>query len=194
MILPDNVKTILANNSQLSAFYLVEIMLDTPLHHTTYFRDVITKDGNFSADNTIMAVDSPSMSSSVDRSAYKISYADPTFAMRATIESGIAGRKVSVWAVVINTTNATVGGVAPGDPLLNDAVLVYSGYVDTAYAKLDNEESLVVIECASLMAGLDVIKSVITSPNYIKGVDANDNSFDQVYDGSRSINLVWGKR
>lgn len=192
MIIPDSVKYVI-ENGQMSVFYLVELMFDVPLRHTTYYRDLPTAFGLFSSDNSITAVDAPRMSSSVDRATYKIVYADPTFSMRALLEDGIAGRKASVWAGVINTTNVTVAGISPGQPLV-DYVLVYSGFIDTSMFKTDGEETTVIFECASLMAGLDVVKEHITSVNYVKSLDAADTSFDQVYAGSRAVNLLWGKR
>jgi len=43
------------------------------------------------------------------------------------------------------------------------------------------------------MSGLGIVKAFYTSKDSMKQIDATDTSFDQVYQGSRVIDLLWGK-
>lgn len=192
MNIPQSILQLLPH-SNLSTFFNVEIMFDTPWYHTTFYRDISCKYGTFSADNTLMGVDTLRASKTVDREVYKVQYSDPTFALRSLVEAGVAGRKVSVWIGFINTLDIAVGGKAPGE-VLDDYILVYSGYIDSTIMAMQDDTHTVTFECASPMAGLDVDKLHFTSVAYLKDIDKTDTSFDQVYDGSRSITLLWGKK
>jgi hypothetical protein len=50
-----------------------------------------------------------------------------------------------------------------------------------------------VIECSSPMADLDLKRTLITSKDAMRGLSPTDSSFDQVYEGSKGIDLLWGK-
>jgi hypothetical protein len=95
-----------------------------------------------------------------------------------------------------NTTKEAIGTVAPGHPLLaeEDIVLAYKGIVDShGYVISEDEDVVVVIECSSPMADLDLKRTLITSKDAMRGLSPTDSSFDQVYEGSKGIDLLWGK-
>jgi hypothetical protein len=53
---------------------------------------------------------------------------------------------------------------------------------------------LMTLECSSPMANLGLVNSHFTSQDYLRQRLPGDTSFDQVYIGARSVNLLWGKR
>jgi hypothetical protein len=124
-------------------------------------------------------------------------YVDPTFELRAYFETGLVGRKVNVYYGFFNTLDVELGGALPGQPLtaLEDIALVYRGLIDShGYTISADDEIEVVIECSSPVANLDAKKVMISSKDYLRQIGMpNDTSFDQVYAGSKAIDLLWGK-
>lgn len=193
-----NIRTLLGLDS-ISTFSLVHII--TPLvtlkDTTASFDIAIPSLGLFTANNGLLDIEPPRLSSVVDRSAYKISYADPEFSKRSLFESVLTGSKVTVYVGFFNKTTSVLGGALPGDPLLDldDLVVGYSGVVDTQGYTVDpnNGSVTAVIECSSPMASLGLIKSFYTSQDSLKQVSDIDTAFDQVYTGSRQVSHLWGK-
>lgn len=191
-----NVLQLLAKDS-VEGFTLVELGFDTPLRHTTAPANiVISTIGTFVADNGLLSVEPPRLSTIVDREAYKITYADPNFVFRPYFEDGVVGKYIRVYVGFYNTLTTTLGGAAPGFPLTDEADLLkaYEGVIDTHGYAITDDEVTVVIEGSSPMADLDLVKPFITTQNQLKQLGlTDDTSFDQVYTGSAPINLLWGK-
>lgn len=196
--------------NSMDIFYIVQVSsaADT-FNHTTARMDITIPDFNvvgtpvtFLKDNGLLKIEPPRLTSVVDREAYKILYSDPLFAFRSKFETGLTGASVIVYFGFFNTTNTTIvdsegNSVLPGFPILSkkDLFLSYSGFVDTQGYTVNDQDGTVtaVIECASPMASLGLIKSIRTSMDSLRQYDALDTAFDQVYAGAKSVNYVWGK-
>lgn len=191
----DSIKKIFATNN-LMAYYLVDIESTVPKKHTTLFRDVVTPFGTYYCDNNLIGVDSPRLDANIDKETYKILYTDPSFSMRAEAEKGMTGIPVKVRIGFLNSSSETINGVMPGEPFVGtgDFLTSYDGVIDFPSIVIQDESVNLIIECASPMASLGLIKSHYTSQDYLKHLDAADTSFDQVYDGSHKIDLLWGKK
>jgi hypothetical protein len=151
----------------------------------------------YQAGGLLKAVEPPKLSKVVDREAYKITLIDPEFSLRSLIEAGITGSEVSVYGVFFNTTEASIGGVAPDSPFLNsgDIQTAYEGVVDTTTLTVDASEGsvIIVIECASPMASLDRVNSFHTTKESMSQRNNADTAFDEVFEGSKQVQHVWGK-
>jgi hypothetical protein len=190
-----NIRTIFAADDPVS-FYLVKLTTPTAqlLDTTLPFPVNIIGMGTFQP-SSLLSVDPPRMSDTVDRAVYKISYSDDTFEKIAMFESGLTGSGIEIYVGYFNNTSATLGDAAPGQILRNkeDLLLAYAGVVDTQSYNVNPSEGKVVagIECASPVASLGLSRAFRTSPEGMKRFSAVDTSFSQVYvDGSK---LPWGK-
>lgn len=175
--------------------------------HTPVIGGIILSDGSaYSDNNTLVHIDPPRQSAAVDREAFKISYADPTFSMRALFESGFTGAPVEIRLGFYNTLGIYCGGaisgltypqgVAPGMPLLDiqDTVIVYAGTSDTPVYTIDFKgEANVVIECTSPMGALGMTKTLVTNRETLRSQYPTDSAYDEIYSGSKGLTLLWGK-
>lgn len=191
------VKQLIASGSA-AICYLVDIITPIIAIRDTTCAYNLTFNGNiYSASNGLSIVEGPRLSSAVDRETYKITYIDPTFEKRALFEATLTGSKVITRVVFFNTTTGTLGGVAPGMPLLatEHVITAYAGVADTqGYAIAPDEGTVIaVIECSSPMASLEMSKSFITSRDVMRQLNPDDSSFDQVTVGSTKVAHVWGK-
>lgn len=190
------VKTLISSNAVVG-FIIVEINARSgTLRHTNAPSDIVVSGQTYLASGNLQTVEAPRLSQVVDREAYKIVYVDPTYTMRAMFEEGLIGVKVKVTTGFYNTTNGSLNGVSPGDPLLdpNDMIILYHGFVDNhVYSMSDDNEVIVTIECSSPMADLDLVRGFYTSKDSIARYSSTDTAFDQVYDGSRATTYLWGK-
>jgi hypothetical protein len=170
------------------AFYLVDF---NGYRSTTHFVDVTLSDGSvYLADNRLIQIDPPRMSTTVDREIYKIALADPDMTFGTQAEEGIVGKPISVRLGVVNQ--------ATGLPYTNvaDTILVYKGAVDNGSYEIDTAEigsAIFNISCSSPMADLDMTKALLTAKTALANIDPSDTSFSQVYEGSGQIQLKWGK-
>jgi hypothetical protein len=193
----NSVATILQLDN-IASFYLVEVLNNViDIKHTNAPFDItIPGIGVFSADNELNSIDAPRLSGVVDREVYKIIYNDTQFFWRGIFEQGIYGAHVAVHIGFYNTTGANLNGVLPGKPLTdsNDLVTAYRGFVDTQGHSTDVDGDVTAtIECSSPMADLDLKKTKFTSKTAARAANAGDTSYDQVYAGSLSVDLAWGK-
>jgi hypothetical protein len=193
-----NIKQLLELDN-LSPYFLVTLELSTgTIYHTNTPMDVnIIGLGSFSSDNSLLAIEAPRLSSVVDRETYKITYSDNNFAFKALFESGIVGTPVTVYIGFYNSSEVVINNVLPGNPLNNieDLVIAYKGFIDSHGHTTDVEsEVTAVIECSSPMASLDLTKPFYTSRDSMRQINPTDTSFDDVYSGSKAINLLWGKK
>lgn len=142
------------------------------------------------ADDYIIGVDAPQLTTTVDREQYKITLADPDFSNAAAAESGLIGKKLE----------ARLGFIDPdtGLPLsaMEDSFVVYKGRIDGMGATINTEEigeSTFVMSCASPMVSLDMKKGVYLSRDFVRSRNAADASCDKIYNGSGALVLKWGK-
>lgn len=181
-----------------SIFYLVELVTkNSTLRYTDAPYDLnIAGLGLFEADNGLKGIELPRLSTIVDRENYKVVFVDNEQNFRPLFEEGLTGSDLTVWIGFYNTTENVLSGTEPGHPILNlaDLNIAYKGTVDTQGYNINIDDGIVAtIECSSPMSGLGVIRAFYTSKDYMRQLKNNDSSFDQVYQGSRVIDLLWGK-
>jgi len=199
-VLSSVVNTLLSRSS-IKYFFLVSV--GNTDHTTSLPYDITMSNGTtYLANNGLISIDPPRQSTTVDSEAYKISFADPNYMLRSYFESGAVGDDLRVYVGFINNTAAPMvdaGGVSVqvGEPFkdMRDAVMSYRGFVDSHGYSIEPNESRVIatIQGASPMADLDMVRTFMTSKDYIKQFSANDTSYDQIYEGSVSILTKWGK-
>jgi hypothetical protein len=184
----------------IEAFYMVRILnYDNSIMHSTtnHFADIQLKNNGvdlanyfYPSDATLIAVDPPQMNTNVDREQYKITLADPTLSKLAAVRNNLVGKVLEGRLGFINRTT--------GMPYLeiSDCPIVYKGRIDApSYLIKTNEigENLLQITGSSPMRNLDLKKSLFLSRDFVRQRDINDSSCDQIYEGSGSITLKWGK-
>lgn len=159
---------------------------------TDYYGQLTLSDGKtYLNDGRLIGYDPPEMTTSVDRAQYKISMIDPDNFFGAFFEeNGYSGLPV----------NVRIGFINPVDNFpatqIENTILIYSGYVDSGgyVTNTDyNGDSIFTILCTSPMHDLDLVKTFTTSKDSYYDSYPNDNSFEQVYEGSGAIALKWGK-
>jgi hypothetical protein len=196
----DNIKSNLEADT-IEAFYMIKILnLDnTPLYSTTsFYTDIQLVDNGgtslaghlYASDGTLVSVDPPQASTSVDREQYKIAFADPAFSKKANIENNLIGRYIECRIGVVDHLS--------GKPLLNilDTVIAYKGRVESVSMSVKTGglgERIIQITGSSPMRNLDMKNSVYISRDNMRKNDPSDTSCDQIYDGSSSVTLKWGK-
>jgi hypothetical protein len=142
-------------------------------------------------DGRLIQIDSPRLSSTVDRELFKISFADPTFTFGASVDSGLIGKMVDVKVAFVNQSTQL--------PELDTSNLltVYRGKIDSTEYSVNtgvNGEVVLNVSCSSPMNDLDMSKPFYTTKDATFGRDSSDTSFDQIYEGSGVLNLKWGKK
>jgi len=190
------IKTLMSQDT-IEVYILVKITIaGNDLCHTTCPYDLdIPGLGYFEANSNLVSVELPKMSSTVDREAYKITYADPEFSYRGIFQEGALGSPVSTYLVMKNTTDTTIEGVPPGGLALNDIITVYSGTVDApSYNVSADDTVMTTLECTSPMGALDLVRVYNTSKDCVASYDATDTAYDQVYQGSSQMQFLWGKK
>jgi hypothetical protein len=145
----------------------------------------------------LISVDPPKVTSTVDRASYSITFADPDMyfgqwledlvspGLVTTPEQGYTGLPVTVRLAVLS-----------GSSYSAESLLLYKGVVDTGSYAVDLEEfgeSIFTFTCSSPMSSLDMIRTFYTTKNDLRGIYATDAAFDQIYEGSGQIRLLWGK-
>jgi len=179
--------------SVVRSFYTIKIEApSTTLKMSTFYREFTLSTGDTYTPNCpLVEVQPPQISSSVDREQFSISLADPAFESGLLAEAGLIGSKIEIRIVFLDISN----DLPYSD--INESLIVYKGQIDAVSYKIDNAEIgsvLYTISCASPMAKLDMAKPYYTSKTFIReNVLSTDSSFDQIYQGSGSVRLKWGK-
>lgn len=196
--LSSNLQAILASSS-LATFYLIKIVTpNTSVYDCSVDYPVTVPGvGTFTPSGTLINVEAPRLSEVVDREIYRIAFVDPTFEKIALFEAGLTGSFLSAYVGFYNTTDATLGGAEPGQPLLNlaDLVVAYAGIIDTQGYTIDpaNGQITAVIECSSPVANLGLARTLTTSKESLRQFSNSDTAFDQVYVGASQSSYLWGK-
>jgi hypothetical protein len=215
-----NIQTALARDT-IEAFYMLRILnYDNTVMYasTTYATDVQLLSSGvavathfYYSDGSIMSVDPPQLNTNVDREQYraviacsdlystapqvdantgKITLTNNSFTQLANTNANLVGLTIEGRLGFVN-----VDTYAPYLELV-DTILVYKGRIDGVnYSIKTNEigEALLQLTGSSPMRNLDRKKSIFLSRDYIRQVNANDSSCDQIYEGSGAITLKWGK-
>ena len=197
-------------DSGAASFVLLTIRAKSvTLYHTTLpFDAEVPGVGVFKAENGLASLDSPRLSSAVDKETYKIVYIDPGFDLRALVENKLTGCPVRAQIGFFNnlsedlvgdTTGATFSrGMAVLDS--GDLITSYEGAIDAPSYEISSENGVMLkLSCASPMAALDMTNVFYTSKDSLNqrvfktGTITSDCAFDNVYVGSQAILLNWGK-
>lgn len=172
---------------------------------TTWFTDHFTTvpggctigGATYLSDGNLLHVDPPKQSNVVDREAYKVTIADVDFWYRSCMESGFSSVPMRLRVGFYNVTGAPLGGWSVGMPMLNesDLITVYKGVTDTAAYNIEPDGSVALtVECSSPMGSLQMVRSIITGQDYLKQIDATDTAYDQIFAGSKGVDIIWGKK
>lgn len=184
----------LINSNTASAFFILKITnIDGSVFKatTTHYHDVTMSDSIiYLSDDYIIAVDPPRLDSNVDRDQYKLTLADPSFLNIAAFDNILLGKTLELRLCFMDTfTNTILTN-------LNDTFVVYRGKVDGMTVTISTEEvgsAELVVTCASPMFSLEMSRGIYLSNDYIKSLDATDDCCSQLYQGSGSIVLRWGR-
>ena len=158
---------------------------------TSYYDDVTLSNGYlYEANGMLVSADPPQLSTTVDREQYKVILSDPEFMQGDNAENGLTGKRMEV----------RVGFIDPesGLPFTEerDTFIVYRGRVDGASYRISTEEygeTLLQITGVSPILSLDMKKGIHLTKDAIRQRNPNDSSCDQMYEGSSTIILKWGK-
>lgn len=158
---------------------------------TSHYEPVELSDGTtYSADGRLLTVDSPRMSASVDREIFRVTLADDDYGLSIGIGEGLVGGKFEVKLALINPATGII------QTNVADVLTAYKGIVDSiSYAIQPGNIGSVVLSVsgASPMADLDATRAYVGSRDYMRSIDKDDTSFDQIYEGSGPVALKWGK-
>lgn len=174
------------NGDNVRFFYLIDLYFNNAYHFTSYSNNIVYNENTYISDGGLFEIDTPKLSSIVDREAYKVIIVDLADELLQEIEANIVGKDILVRIGFIDpVTNA---------PLLNneDIQYVYKGYVDKPEVVNDWDNKLASIEGTSPMSDLDMVNSFVTSRSSMKARNATDTSFDEIFDNSE-LELKWGK-
>lgn len=171
------------------AFYLVNIA-DT-YKTTSFFDDITLSNGEeYAADGYLLSVDPPRLSTTVDKEAFKLVLADPEFLTGPFVDQGLVGQSAHIRLGFINQTTKQP------ELHVDNTLTIYKGRVDAvaygANLKGVGDVGLSII-CASPMSNLDLRKQFFTSKEFVRNLSSDDSSCDQVFVGSGTIQLKWGK-
>lgn len=199
-----NFSTLIARDDA-SPFFLLRVLRTVTTKHDTpvimdtsnAFDIVVPGLGTFTASDSLKAIETPRISTSIDREPYRVSYNDFDSSKVALFEAGLSGAKMTAWVGMFNTTNATLGGALPGDPLVNisDLLVAYEGFIDgQSYTVTPTEgTALASIEGASPVASLGMTRPYTTTKDFLRRLNVSDTAFDEVHIGSTKIAKLWGK-
>jgi hypothetical protein len=187
----NNVVTALAD-PVIESFYLVRLGHATPVYKTSYFRDLIMSDGNtYLSDGALVNIDPPRLSSEVDREIFKIVLTDVGVNLATLINDGLVGTSVEARLGFVNqSTRQPYQDIA-------DTVIVYKGRVDSVTRVITTEnigEIAYTLECSSPMGDLDLVRTYLTTQDYLDKKYPGDNSYELIFVGAGPVNLKWGKR
>ena len=186
------VVTILSQRT-VETFYLFKVTDENGVDvykNTTFFHDLSIGSDTYDAKGLIVGLDPPQRTSVVDREQYSIVLSDPDFSMGADLDKGMLGNKVELrLGFVSHLTKKPV-------LRLEATLLIYKGYLDETGYKVSTGpqgETQLTLSCSSPMADLDSKKGLLLTKDQIRNRNPNDSSCDQIYLGSGSSILKWGK-
>lgn len=204
-----------------STFYLVDLTFGTTEFHFTTLPYSITVVNDiirplyqanviYSAESNLLNIDTPKSSSSVDKSTFKIKFADNDFIFREYCNSATSNGKLKFRAGFINTmvdlsgnpisvTSSRGTVYQPTMPILDplDFILIYQGIVDKPTYFLSDDEGIIFeLECSSPMAALDATNSFYTTTQALAQrlpPTVTDTCFEDITLGGKTQELRWGR-
>ena len=195
------VKALLAS-ANFQTYYLFHIRgkgLPQDIRYTTlgYDIDIPHLGGLFDSSHSILEFQPPRMASASDREAYRITFTDPDFDFRAIAELNLLGARATFYMGAMNTFDYQIGSAQPGQPLIQseDIIVGFDGVIDSKEYTINPFENIntFAMECSSPMASLGISRPYVTSKQAVQQLDSVDTAYDQVYDGSKGVSLLWGK-
>lgn len=174
------------NLSDPKFFLLAELGFSTVVRATSLPYSVTFNSKTYYPDTAVVSFGPPRVSNTVDREVYELTLIDHNNEFQAYARAGINGKLLTVYAGFLD---------ASGQPLLgaNDVFIAYKGFMDTASISNDGQAKLFVIRAASPMGNLDATGGYVVSKDGMDQVSSTDTSFDEIYSGSKPINMKWGK-
>jgi hypothetical protein len=157
---------------------------------TSYHSNLVIDGVTYLADGSLLGLDPPKITTSVDREQFKFQLADPGFLEGNEAEYGYIGKEIEIRTIFQHPTTKEM--------LINleDTLLNYSGYGDGTSYLIDSKEFgevVLQVSCSSPLADLDGKRSMYASRDYVRGRNFKDSSCDMVYSGSGKLQLKWGK-
>ena len=193
-----NVEAMLAMPN-VETFYLLSIKgVGLDLKYTSFYRDIdVPGLGTFSHEGSMASFKPPLMERASNREAWKMSFVDSSFELREIAEMNLIGSRAKFYMGLVNVMDVIVGGANPGEPLLDleDITLGFDGIIDSkdyTINPLENVNALN-IECSTPMASLAMSRPYLTSRDAVRNINAADTAYDEVYNGSAGVTLLWGK-
>lgn len=158
---------------------------------TSFYSNVTLSNGEvFVSDGAIISVSPPQLTSSVDRELFRVALADPNLLLGNLIGStGLATKLLEVRFCFLDVNSQPLTD-------LQDTLLAYKGVVDSTgytYSTENIGEIVLNISGSSPMADLDTTRNFYTSKEFVKTININDTTYDQIYEGSGVVRLKWGK-
>jgi hypothetical protein len=177
----------LLQNPEIQSSYLIEI---DDYCITTFYESISFLNKTFINDAKIVGIEMPTISTVVDSESYKLVFADNDYSLRNRYNSDLFGKVVSVYLVFHDPVTQI--------PLTeeNSYIVIYRGKV-SGFVNETNTEAIgsvmSTLMLSSPVGNLDAVNQLFTTKNSIKNFDGTDPSFDQIYEGSGSVELRWGK-
>ena len=176
------------NQPSVSPFYFVKT--SGGLRKTTYPNDLEFNGETFVSDGSIVSVQTPKMTSVVDKQKFKLAMADTYMDFAELTQNGLVGQLVEVWMSFVNPHT--------GQPIVSpvDVVLIYKGTVDAPSHQIntsDGGSTLFNLDCSSPMGDLDRVRTYYASQDYSDKNHPGDTSYEQIFQGSGPVAIRWGK-
>lgn len=187
----DNLNSVLSQDI-FEMFYLVKIHCNPPLNLTTYGGESITlSDGTeFVNDGSLVSIDPPPLSTSVDRAEFKIVLADNDQTIFDELrQRRHMGARLEVFLSAVGEDGIPITETS-------DILLTYGGRIGGLIKDVDTEESgeiLLTLVCTSPVGKLDAKRVLYTSKEFLRSQIPDDAAYDYVYQGSGRLALRWGK-
>jgi hypothetical protein len=176
----------LLSQPTIEAFYLIDFL---NYRLTNFYRDLQVDGITFTNSVGILSVSPPKLSTSVDRETCTIVLDDPQFQFGQVAEQNLVGTSLRIRFAFVNQNTK--------QPDTNNTLLVYRGVIDQVTYAVESGgvgSSQFGIICSSPMANLDATRAFYAGKQFIRNLNSEDSSMDQVYEGAGSLLLKWGKK
>jgi hypothetical protein len=172
----------LLNQPVVSTFAAVDLH---DYYITTFYRNLQIGNNLYLASELLTSIEEPKMDSSVDRSLYNIKFSDPTNKLADKLNQGLVSKMAEIKLLFVDFfTNA---------PETNYYIIMYRGVIEGVSTEISLDNRIVIVSCASMLLSISNSNPFYTSKQFIRNIREDDTSFDQIYKGSKSISLKWGK-
>jgi len=165
---------------------------DSYKRETTDFTDITFNGELYSSQGTLVSLDTPTITSGVEKGAYNLQFIDNEYWFRNKFVHGVIGTRAEIRSVFIDVA----GYYSKDQPLLNpdDTMLIHKGTISSySYSVAKDSVPMASIELASPMGSLSLVRPVLASQGWMRQKYPDDNSFDNVFEGSQKITLNWGR-